>query len=66
MAVKKEKIEDKAAKPEAHKGGMVRVRVKPLRGVGGVGGPGTEALMPREQAEQYAREGYVEILTEGD
>lgn len=58
-------LENKGAEaPEEPKApdGMVRVRVLPQRGIGGVGGPGTVAQMERALAEGYAGEGYVEIL----
>lgn len=42
--------------------GQVMIRVRPMRGIGGVGKEGTEAPMDRELAEQYQAEGYVDIL----
>ena len=49
-------------KPKPAAKGKVMIRVLPMRGIGGVGKAGTEAEMDREQAEQYVRDGYVEIL----
>ncbi len=42
--------------------GKVMIRVRPMRGIGGVGGAGTETAMGRELAEKYQAEGYVDIL----
>ena len=40
----------------------VKVRVKPLHGIGGFGDAGHEGWMLKSEAEQYEAEGYVEIL----
>lgn len=42
----------------------VKVRIKPLMGIGGVGNAGDEVWMSREDAEMYVREGYVEVVDE--
>lgn len=42
--------------------GMVKVRILPLRGIGGYGHAGDEVWMSADEAEYYKREGYVEIL----
>jgi hypothetical protein len=42
--------------------GQVRIRILPLRGIGGVGVAGDEAWMDKAQAEQYVKDGYVEII----
>ncbi|HFC09068.1 MAG TPA: hypothetical protein ENJ54_04305 [Chloroflexi bacterium] len=54
--------EDKAvAKPD-----LVRVRVRPFRGVGGIGGPGAVKEIPAELAKSLAKDGFVDILKEED
>lgn len=47
---------------EPKRSGKVMIEILPMRGIGGVGGAGTQAEMEWEQAEQYARDGYVKIL----
>lgn len=42
--------------------GKVRIRIRPLHGIGGVGDAGTEALMDKKEAEQYQKDGYLDIL----
>lgn len=42
--------------------GQVMVRIKPMRGIGGYGQSGWEGPMDEELADQYAADGYVEIL----
>lgn len=66
MALKREKMENKAVEPAETKtdgAEMVAIRILPLRAIGGVGGPGTVAQMEKSLAEQYAREGYVEVIS---
>jgi hypothetical protein len=53
--------ENKAAPGPAPEG-KVFVELLPGRGIGGVGGPGTQAWMDQAEAEQYAADGYVRIL----
>lgn len=48
----------KKAKPS----GDVIVRIKPMRGIGGYGQAGWEGPMEAELAEQYEKDGYLEIL----
>jgi hypothetical protein len=40
----------------------VKVRINPLRGIGGYGNGGDEVWMPKAEADQYVAEGYVTIL----
>jgi hypothetical protein len=42
----------------------VRVKILPLRGIGGVGNAGDVAWMSAADAEMYVRDGYVEIVDE--
>jgi hypothetical protein len=52
-------------KPVANKSkvpGRVKVRLLPGRGIGGIGGPGTEAWINKAEADQYVADGYVEII----
>lgn len=44
----------------------VKVRIKPLMGIGGVGNAGDVVWMSRADAEMYFRDGYVEYVEEGD
>ena len=44
----------------------VWVRVRPYRGIGGVGGPGTVAQMSEDMAAQYVHMGYVDIVEPPD
>lgn len=48
-------------KPEVETG-MVKVRILPLRGIGGYGHAGDEVWMSRDEAAYYESDGYVEIL----
>lgn len=54
-------VEETYGSPEREPG-KVRIRVLPMRGVGGVGQAGTEASLDREYAEELEADGYVEIL----
>lgn len=56
----KKSIENKKIEPESNK--MVKVRILPLRGIGGIGGPGAEGVLPKEAAERYVAEGYCVIV----
>ena len=40
----------------------IKVRILPLRGIGGVGNAGDVAWISAADAEMYVREGYVEIV----
>jgi len=40
----------------------VKVRILPLKGIGGVGNEGDEVWMNESDAQYYVREGFVEIL----
>lgn len=44
--------------------GKVLIEILPGRGIGGIGGPGTQTWMDRATAEQYVADGYVRILQE--
>jgi hypothetical protein len=44
----------------------VRVKIRPLRGIGGYGEAGDIVEMPKSEAERYQDEGYVDILSEKD
>ena len=44
----------------------VKVRILPLRGIGGVGNAGDVAWISAADAEMYVREGYVEIVPSPD
>jgi len=44
----------------------VRVRIKPLKGIGGIGNAGDEVMMTPEEAEMYFRDGYVEYVKTKD
>lgn len=52
------------AKAEENQVVMVKVKILPLRGIGGYGTAGDEVWMPEAEAEYYKRDGYVEILKE--
>ncbi len=54
-------VEEKYGSPE-RESGQVRIRIRPMRGVGGIGQAGTVADIDREYAEQLEAEGYVDIL----
>ena len=41
----------------------VKVRIKPLHGIGGVGEAGDVVMMTPAEAEMYFRDGYVEYVT---
>ena len=43
---------------------QVKVRIRPLRGIGGYGNQNEEVWMPENEAAYYASEGYVDILTD--
>jgi hypothetical protein len=45
-----------------NKNKKVRIRVLPLHGIGGVGDAGTVAWMTKSEADQWVKDGYVEIL----
>lgn len=53
--------DNKALQPGSNK--MVKVRILPLRGIGGIGGPGDEGMLPEDQALQYVADGYCEIIS---
>lgn len=38
----------------------VKIRILPLRGIGGIGGPGTEAWVTAEEAAKWIDEDYAE------
>ncbi|RPJ38662.1 MAG: hypothetical protein EHM35_04010 [Planctomycetaceae bacterium] len=44
----------------------VRIRILPLKGIGGVGDAGDTAWMTKEEADRWVKEGYVEILPDAD
>lgn len=44
----------------------VKVRLKPLKSIGGVGNPGDVVTMSEEDAKRYVEEGYVEIVEDSD
>ncbi len=44
----------------------VRVRVLPLKGIGGIGNAGDTAWLPKAEADYWVKEGYVEILPDAD
>ena len=44
----------------------VKVRIRPLHGIGGVGEAGDEVWMSRTDAEMYFRDGYVEYVDESN
>jgi len=46
--------------------GTVKVRVRPFRGVGGIGGPGTVAEVPEALAQSLEKDGFVDILKEDE
>ena len=54
-------VEETYGAPE-RESGKVRIRVRPMRGVGGIGQAGTEADIDREYAEELEADGYVDIL----
>jgi len=41
---------------------QVKVRILPLKGIGGVGNEGDEVWMSDSDAQYYMREGFVEII----
>lgn len=45
---------------------QVRIRILPLHGIGGVGNAGDTAWMDKKEAEQYEKDGYLEILPDAD
>lgn len=42
----------------------VKVKIKPLKGIGGVGNAGDVVLMTPAEAEMYFRDGYVEYVSD--
>lgn len=46
----------------AKKDDRVRVRIKPLHGIGGVGEAGDVVFMSKEDADSYIQQGYVEVV----
>lgn len=42
----------------------VKVRILPLKGIGGYGNAGAEVWMSAAEAEMYIREGYVELISD--
>ncbi len=40
----------------------VKVRILPLKGIGGVGNAGDEVWMSIDDAQYYVREGFVEVI----
>ena len=40
----------------------VKVRILPLKGIGGVGNAGDEVWMSEGDAQYYVREGFVEVI----
>jgi len=40
----------------------IKVRIKPLHGIGGYGSAGDEVWMPEAEARYWMREGYVEMV----
>lgn len=40
----------------------VKVRILPLKGIGGVGNAGDEVWMSESDAQYYVREGFVEVI----
>lgn len=42
----------------------VKVRIRPLRGIGGYGNAGDVVWMPADEADQYASQGYVDFVEE--
>ena len=54
------------ARKKAEKNKLVRIIINPLHGIGGVGSEGKVTWMDREEAEQYAKEGYLTILPDAD
>ena len=42
----------------------VKVRILPLKGIGGVGNAGDVVWMSEADAEMYARDGFVEVVPE--
>ena len=55
--------EEKKAPPKKKVAkGELLIRIRPGRGVGGYGQAGWEGPMPKELAEKYAADGYLEIL----
>lgn len=44
----------------------VKVRIKPLMGIGGVGNAGDVVWMSRADAEMYVRDGYVEYVDDAN
>ncbi len=44
----------------------VRIRVLPLKGIGGIGNAGDTAWLPKAEADYWVKEGYVEILPDAD
>jgi len=44
----------------------VRIRILPLKGIGGIGDAGDTAWMTKEEADYWVKEGYIEILPDTD
>jgi hypothetical protein len=51
---------------QAKKDKKVRVRVLPLKGIGGFGDAGHVGWMTKAEADQWVKDGYVEILPDED
>lgn len=43
--------------------GKVRIQILPGRGIGGVGSQGDKAWMDKAEAQQYAKDGYLKIIS---
>lgn len=45
---------------------MVTIVVLPLRGIGGIGGPGSRGRVPLSEAKQWEKDGYARIVKDDE